>query len=228
MAYPTECAFSPIPTTEPTDRPRSRARTWPPTDRPRLVTTCSDHVHQPVTLRDVRDYTHTHTHTTRTHTYTLVYKDTRSDRQLQFIYDTGSGERHNTDPSLQWSHAMGTPSHTEDLQRKTSTGDSTNTKQQLDRLLQQRDNEYKPGPQLPKETEKKPPLPPDGGWGWVVVLACSVSFFVAGGFGRSFTLIYQELLAKFGESASSTATVAAVFGAVKLCSSEYRIYKIPA
>lgn len=109
---------------------------------------------------------------------------------------------------------MGAPCPTEDLQKKMTAGDSPNTKPHLKQLLlQPRDCKEKQG------AVKKPPSPPDGGWGWVVVFACSVSFFVAGGFGRSFTLIYQELIIKFGQSASSTATVVAIFGAVKLCSS---------
>jgi len=111
--------------------------------------------------------------------------------------------------TLRTTHAM------EDLQKKITNG-GTDAKPHLKQLLLQPRNSA--GKQ---DGVKKPPSPPDGGWGWVVVFACSVSFFVAGGFGRSFTLIYQELITKFGQSASSTATVAAVFGAVKLCSSEY-------
>ena len=114
------------------------------------------------------------------------------------------------------------PSQTEDLQRQMTKNDSFDEKQriqQLDQLLKQKDNEDEQNMKLEKDNE--PPEPPDGGWGWIVILAASVAFFVAGGFGRSFTLIYQELITMFGQSATSTASVAALFGAVKLCSSKY-------
>ena len=57
-------------------------------------------------------------------------------------------------------------------------------------------------------------------WAWLSVVACAVTFFVTGGISRSFSLLYQEYMLVFpNTSGLQTATVAALFGAVKLCSS---------
>jgi len=66
-------------------------------------------------------------------------------------------------------------------------------------------------------------VPPDGGWGWAVVAGSFIAFFLSGGLSRSFTLIYQHMLEEFGQSAAATSATAALFGAVKMCTSEYFI-----
>ena len=48
------------------------------------------------------------------------------------------------------------------------------------------------------------PVPPDGGWGWVVVLASLMVNIIVDGVCFSFGIIYPELLAEFGESSSKT------------------------
>ena len=63
-------------------------------------------------------------------------------------------------------------------------------------------------------------VPPDGGWGWVIVAGSFVAFFLSGGLSRSFTLIYQHMLEVFGQSDAATSATAALFGAVKMCTSE--------
>ena len=62
----------------------------------------------------------------------------------------------------------------------------------------------------------------DHGYAWVIVLGAGLAFFLGGGFGRCFPLIYQRLMERFESSATATAWVAAMHGAVKLCSSEFR------
>jgi hypothetical protein len=54
----------------------------------------------------------------------------------------------------------------------------------------------------------------------MIVLASALAFFLGGGVSRSFTLIYQQLLEIFHESAAATSLTAAIFGAVKMCSSK--------
>ena len=65
---------------------------------------------------------------------------------------------------------------------------------------------------------KQPHL--DHGYAWVIVFGAGMAFFLGGGFGRCFPLIYQRLMERFQSSATATAWVAAMHGAVKLCSSK--------
>ena len=59
------------------------------------------------------------------------------------------------------------------------------------------------------ETEKKPNAP-DGGWGWMIVLAMAICHAVYGIVVRSFGVTYIELLNRFEESATATAWVGAL------------------
>ena len=59
---------------------------------------------------------------------------------------------------------------------------------------------------------------PDGGWGWVVVLASMIISMVADGISFSFGLLYIEFLEHFGESKSKTAWIGSLFMAVPLLS----------
>ncbi|XP_039953109.1 uncharacterized protein LOC126756311 [Bactrocera neohumeralis] len=65
-------------------------------------------------------------------------------------------------------------------------------------------------------TDKKKPEIPDGGYGWVVVLASLVVSLIADGLSFSFGLINSELLHYFGESPSKTAWISSLFFSVPL------------
>lgn len=58
--------------------------------------------------------------------------------------------------------------------------------------------------------------PPDGGWGWVVVLGSFVAHLIADGCSFSFGVLYAELLDYFGESKGKTALVGSLFVSVPL------------
>lgn len=62
------------------------------------------------------------------------------------------------------------------------------------------------------------PKVPDGGWGWVVVLASLVISMIADGVSFSFGLLYIEFLRHFGASKSKTAWIGSLFMAVPLLS----------
>lgn len=68
-----------------------------------------------------------------------------------------------------------------------------------------------------KEMNKKPRIP-DGGWGWVVVLASLVISMIADGVSFSFGLLYIEFLKEFGASKAKTAWIGSLFMAVPLLS----------
>ncbi|KAG5889296.1 hypothetical protein JTB14_031943 [Gonioctena quinquepunctata] len=60
--------------------------------------------------------------------------------------------------------------------------------------------------------------PPDGGWGWVIVLASFVVNLIADGITFSFGVIFVEFLNYFGENRSTTAWVGSLFMAMPLLS----------
>ncbi|KAJ8972063.1 hypothetical protein NQ317_010932 [Molorchus minor] len=60
--------------------------------------------------------------------------------------------------------------------------------------------------------------PPDGGWGWMVVLASFVVNLIADGITFSFGVIFVEFLKYFGENRGTTAWVGGVFMAMPLLS----------
>ena len=49
--------------------------------------------------------------------------------------------------------------------------------------------------------------PPDGGWGWVVVLASFLTFVVVDGISYSFGILYVELLDYFNATKSETSWI---------------------
>lgn len=61
---------------------------------------------------------------------------------------------------------------------------------------------------------KKPKIP-DGGWGWMVVLASLIISMIADGISFSFGLLYIEFLHEFNESKSKTAWIGSLFMAGK-------------
>lgn len=66
------------------------------------------------------------------------------------------------------------------------------------------------------DNEKGKPKIPDGGWGWVVVLASLVISMAADGVSFSFGLMYIEFRREFGASNSKTAWIGSLFMAVPL------------
>lgn len=62
--------------------------------------------------------------------------------------------------------------------------------------------------------EKKPKIP-DGGWGWMVVLASLIISMIADGISFSFGLLYIEFLTEFNESKSKTSWIGSLFMAGK-------------
>lgn len=61
-----------------------------------------------------------------------------------------------------------------------------------------------------------PPLAPNGGYGWIIVLASFVINLIADGIGFSFGVLYIELLHYFGESKGKTALVGSLFYSIPL------------
>lgn len=59
---------------------------------------------------------------------------------------------------------------------------------------------------------------PDGGWGWVVVIASFLVNMIADGVTFSFGVLFDELEKEFGESKAVTAGVVSLFHAVPLLS----------
>ncbi|XP_076618891.1 monocarboxylate transporter 12-like isoform X2 [Colletes latitarsis] len=62
------------------------------------------------------------------------------------------------------------------------------------------------------------PLPPDGGWGYVVVLASFLIHVITDGVTYSFGVFYLEFLHYFQEGKGATAWVASILVGVTLCS----------
>lgn len=60
--------------------------------------------------------------------------------------------------------------------------------------------------------------PPDGGWGWVVVIASFVVNLIADGITYSFGVIFVEFLKYFGENRGTTAWIGGLFMAMPLLS----------
>ena len=61
-------------------------------------------------------------------------------------------------------------------------------------------------------------VPPDGGWGWVVVAASFLVNMIADGVTFSFGVLFVELQSEFAESKAVTAGVVSLFHAVPLLS----------
>lgn len=71
---------------------------------------------------------------------------------------------------------------------------------------------------LNDETEDIKPKIPDGGWGWVVVMASLIISMVADGVSFSFGLLYSKFLEEFEASKAKTAWIGSLFMAVPLLS----------
>jgi len=62
------------------------------------------------------------------------------------------------------------------------------------------------------------PRPPDGGWGWVVVVAAFFVNLIADGITFSFGVLFVEFESYFEEGKSKTAWIGSVFTAMPLLS----------
>ncbi|XP_015433943.1 PREDICTED: uncharacterized protein LOC107189796 isoform X2 [Dufourea novaeangliae] len=92
-----------------------------------------------------------------------------------------------------------------------------------------RDDRSQPSPSIPtsatSSTDDNSSLdqlceatPPDGGWGWVVVVASFMVNLIADGITFSFGVLYVEFLNYFGEGKSKTAWIGSLFMAMPLLS----------
>lgn len=64
--------------------------------------------------------------------------------------------------------------------------------------------------------EKEKPNIPDGGWGWMVVLASFLINMISDGVGYTFGLLYVEFLHEFKASKSATSWIGSLFMAIPL------------
>uniref|UniRef100_A0AAG5DW67 Major facilitator superfamily (MFS) profile domain-containing protein n=1 Tax=Anopheles atroparvus TaxID=41427 RepID=A0AAG5DW67_ANOAO len=68
------------------------------------------------------------------------------------------------------------------------------------------------------EADSALPTPPDGGWGWMVVLASFSIHIITDGLTYSFGIFYSEFLTYFNEGKGYTAWIASILVGVTLCS----------
>ena len=73
----------------------------------------------------------------------------------------------------------------------------------------------------PEQTE-----PPDGGWGWVIVVGISIGLGINTGFNKSVSLFYQQVLMRFGRSAVVTAGLISTAGTLRMVLSMFLISTI--
>lgn len=69
------------------------------------------------------------------------------------------------------------------------------------------------------------PKIPDGGWGWMVVLAAFVINAVSEGISFSFGLLYSEFLVEFKSSKSATSWIGSLFIAMPLLAGKIFLIK---
>lgn len=62
---------------------------------------------------------------------------------------------------------------------------------------------------------------PDGGWGWLVVIACFVINMMSDGVSFTFGLLYIEFLHEFKASKSATAWIGSLFMALPLLAGNF-------
>lgn len=75
-----------------------------------------------------------------------------------------------------------------------------------------------------QEEQFSEPQPPDGGWGWVVVIAAFITNLIADGVTFTFGIIYVDLLRYFGEGKSKTAWIGGLFMSMPLISGPVASY----
>ncbi|CAH1796576.1 unnamed protein product [Owenia fusiformis] len=72
-----------------------------------------------------------------------------------------------------------------------------------------------------EEDEPSPPLPPDGGWGWVIVFGSFICNMLVDGFCFCYSVFFVEFLKEFGESVSKTAFVGSLVPGMYLMSGPF-------
>ncbi|GFU07310.1 monocarboxylate transporter 14 [Nephila pilipes] len=70
------------------------------------------------------------------------------------------------------------------------------------------------------------PLPPDGGWGWVVVFAAFMINFIADGISFSFGVLFIDFVHYFGASKAKTSWVGSIFLSMPLLAGPVASYLI--
>ncbi|KAF8778795.1 Monocarboxylate transporter 14 like protein [Argiope bruennichi] len=70
------------------------------------------------------------------------------------------------------------------------------------------------------------PLPPDGGWGWVVVFAAFMINLIADGVSFSFGILFIDFVDYFGESKAKTSWVGSIFLSMPLLAGPVASYLI--
>ena len=68
--------------------------------------------------------------------------------------------------------------------------------------------------------------PPDGGWGWVIVVGISIGLGINTGFNKSVSLFYEQVLMRFGQSAAVTAGLISTAGTLRMVLSMFLISTI--
>ena len=61
------------------------------------------------------------------------------------------------------------------------------------------------------------PTPPDGGWGWVIVISSLFCNIIVDGIGYSFGIFLPEFVAFFGESRSKVSLIGSLLCGTYLC-----------
>ena len=61
----------------------------------------------------------------------------------------------------------------------------------------------------------------DGGWGWMVVLGCTLMHFLQGGWTRCYGIFYVKMMNRYQSSAAVTAWVGGVGTAIRMGGSEF-------
>ena len=77
-------------------------------------------------------------------------------------------------------------------------------------------------PPLDGDFDMSLPIPPDGGYGWVIVFASLVTNIIVDGVCYSFGVFYLEFLDYFKEGASKTAWVGSLLPGMYLGMGEYK------
>lgn len=61
------------------------------------------------------------------------------------------------------------------------------------------------------------PTPPDGGWGWVIVVSSLFCNIIVDGIGYSFGIFLPEFVSAFGESRSKVSLIGSLLCGTYLC-----------
>lgn len=65
------------------------------------------------------------------------------------------------------------------------------------------------------------PTPPDGGWGWAVIVGAFVSIGFSYAFGKSISVFYKEIEEIFNASTSEVSWISSIMFAVMYAGGKY-------